>query len=84
MISINAEPVREENPGSVENGRERVLIWRRKAAAVRSRIRRLERQLKELEKIYLQLDTAYRDLRRMRTLIYGNNNRKELKRDDPR
>jgi hypothetical protein len=46
------------------------LICRRvEAAVVRSRIRRLKRQLKELEERSLRLDTAYYRLRNTRTLL---------------
>ena len=54
------------------------MIWRRvKAAVVRTRIRRLERQLKELEKCNQRLDTAYEKLRETRTLIDRNDRRKK-------
>jgi hypothetical protein len=54
------------------------LIWRRvKAAVVRTRIRRLERQLEELEQCNQRLDTAYGKLRETRTLTDRNDRRKK-------
>ena len=54
------------------------MIGRRiKAAVVRTRIRRLERQLKELEQCNQRLDTAYKKLHETRTLADRNDRRKK-------